>query len=72
MLATRVAVTSVVGVRSAVDLSTAVLGANVGEDDARFVSDSPELLLDERTITAPDALTCCGTDARSNFPAVLV
>jgi hypothetical protein len=72
MLATRVAVTSVVGMMSAVDFSTAVLGANGGEDNAGFVSDSPALLLDERAITVPDALTCCDAEARSNLPPVLV
>jgi hypothetical protein len=57
---------------SAVDLSAAGLGAKDGTDDTRFVSDSPEVSLDERVITAPDALTCCGTEARSNISAVLV
>ncbi|MGA7817635.1 hypothetical protein [Caballeronia sp.] len=58
--------------KSALDLSTSVPGANDGEDNAGFVSDSPALLLDERAITVPDALTCCDAEARSNLPPVLV
>ncbi len=72
MPATRVAVTSVVGMTSAVDLSAAVLDAEDGADDTRFVSGSPEVSLGERAITAPDALTCCGTEVRLNFPSVRV
>jgi hypothetical protein len=57
---------------SAVTVLDALLGASGGGDDTRFMSDSLEALLGESAVTVPDALTCCDTEACSNFPAVLM